>query len=92
MPTSHTSSHDDWNPSARLLTIAQAAQSVERPESTIRRWLSQGLRVYSRLGHRPLILESDLLAYDALSVARERIKHPRDARTSGGMTDYEESI
>jgi hypothetical protein len=91
MPTWHTSL-DEWNPHERLLTIAQAAKSIERPESTIRRWLTQGLRVYSRLGHRPLILEADLLTYEALSASRERMKHPRDARTSGGLTDYEESI
>jgi hypothetical protein len=81
----------DWDPHARLLTIEEAAKSVQRPASTIRRWLTEGLRVHARLGSRPLILEADLLRHEA-KVRRtvRRIwdnKNPREAGTSGGMTD-----
>ena len=58
-------SPDEWDPNQRLLTITEAADSVDRPESTIRRWLTQGLRTYATHGRRPLILEADVLAYDA---------------------------
>lgn len=60
------SSPADWDPHARLLTIEEAAKSLTRPESTIRRWLSEGLKVTARLGAKALILESDLLAWEAV--------------------------
>lgn len=56
----------DWDPYMRLLTITESAKSVGRPESTIRRWLSQGeLRAYAHAGRNPLILESELLETEA---------------------------
>ncbi len=64
----------DWDPHARLLTIQEAAQSLDRPQSTIRRWITEGLKVTARMGTRPLILEADLLAYEA--VARTRTVTP----------------
>ena len=55
-----------WAPHRRLLTIDEAAHSIERPASTIRRWISEGrLRTVGKIGRRALILESDLLQTDA---------------------------
>lgn len=56
-----------WDPTRRLLTIEEAARSVGRPASTIRRWLAEGrLTPTAKLGpRRPLILESDVLDCDA---------------------------
>lgn len=55
-----------WRPEQRLLTIGEAAVSVERPESTVRRWLSEGrLTPFAFQGRRPLILESAILALEA---------------------------
>lgn len=63
----------DWDPTARLLTIEEAAASIHRPPSTIRRWISQGtLTVTARYGHRPLILEAHLLAAEATIHRRNR--------------------
>lgn len=77
-----------WDPAARLLTVDEAAESVDRPASTIRRWMSEGrLTPHAHHGRRNLILEADLLRVEAsLSVPRGRMK-PRDAGTSGAMTD-----
>ena len=63
-----------WDPDARLLTIEEAGRSVGRPQSTVRRWLSEGrLTPTAWLGpRRPLILESDVLACDADTVRRSR--------------------
>jgi excisionase family DNA binding protein len=56
----------DWDPHMRLLTISECAASVDRPASTIRRWLSEGeLRAYAHAGRKPLILESELLETEA---------------------------
>lgn len=56
----------DWDPHMRLLTISEAAKSISRPKSTIRRWLSDGeLRTYANAGRNPLILESELLETEA---------------------------
>jgi excisionase family DNA binding protein len=87
MPDSHTSPRpDEWNPHQRLLTIEEAARSVGRPASTIRRWLTEGLTVFARLGHRPLILEADLLAFESgrMSPPHGTMKNPRTAGTAGG--------
>lgn len=60
-----------WVPHRRLITTSEAAQSIDRPESTIRRWVAEGrLTVTARLGHRPLFLESDVLRVDAHTRAR----------------------
>lgn len=70
-----------WNPKQRLLTIEEAAKSVGRPPSTIRRWLAEGrLTPYARQGRSPLILESDAL----LAEADTRTKR---ARTVTGTWD-----
>lgn len=78
-----------WNPAARLLTIDEAADSIDRPASTIRRWLAEGrLTPHAFHGRRNLILEADLLRVEAiLSAPRGTMKKPRDAGTSGAMTD-----
>ena len=56
----------DWDPTARLLTIEEAAVSACRPASTIRRWLADGrLKPYAKYGGRTLILEDDVLRVDA---------------------------
>ena len=69
----------DWDPHARLLTIPEAAKSIDRPESTIRRWLSQGdLCPYAHTGRNPLILESELL--DTEAKMRRPVTPPRDNR------------
>jgi hypothetical protein len=55
-----------WEPDRRLLTIEEAARSVARPQSTIRRWLAERRVVpVAWQGRRPLLLESDVLAVDA---------------------------
>ena len=54
-----------WDPHERLLTIPEAAKSVDRPESTIRRWISEGrLTPRARMGRRALLLEADVLQVD----------------------------
>lgn len=61
-----------WLPHKRLLTTAEAAASVDRPASTIRRWAAEGrLRPYALQGRRPLYLESDVLKADASTLRRE---------------------
>jgi hypothetical protein len=61
-----TSSPADWNPALRLVTIEEAAVSVDRPESTIRRWIcEQRVTVFAKYGRRTLILESELLKAEA---------------------------
>ena len=58
-----------WDPEARLLTIEEVALSVCRPQSTVRRWISEGrLTPFAWLDRRrPLILESDALLCEAKS-------------------------
>ena len=64
----------DWDPHARLLTIAEAADSIDRPKSTIRRWLSEGeVRPFAYYGPNPLILESELL--DTEARLRRPVRH-----------------
>jgi excisionase family DNA binding protein len=49
------------------LTTKEAAASIGRPASTIRRWAAEGrLTAHARLGHRPLYLEVDVLRVDAV--------------------------
>lgn len=56
----------DWNPKLRLITVEEAAVSVDRPASTIRRWISEErIEVFAKMGRLTLILESDLLRADA---------------------------
>lgn len=72
-----------WQPDRRLLTLEEAAASVHRPASTIRRWLAEGrLRATGRQGRRALILESDVLEADA-STTRSK---PRILVTPIGLT------
>jgi excisionase family DNA binding protein len=55
-----------WDPSRRLLTIQEAARSVGRPASTVRRWLSEGrITPTAWQGRSPLILEEHVLECDA---------------------------
>lgn len=54
-----------WRPEQRLLTIDEAAESVMRPASTIRRWVSEKrLTVRAKRGRQQLVLESDVLEVD----------------------------
>lgn len=54
-----------WDPSRRLLTTEEAAQSAGRPASTIRRWVSEGrLTAHAHMGRQALFLESDVLRVD----------------------------
>ena len=87
------SSSADWDPYLRLVTIAEAAESVQRPESTIRRWISEGrITPLAYMGRQPLLRESDVTRADAAR-CRPRLRQwrnmngPRDARTSEGQTD-----
>lgn len=58
-----------WDPDARLLTIPEAAKSVGRPESTIRRWLAERrITPTGYMGRRALLLEADVLQVDADTV------------------------
>lgn len=55
-----------WEPDRRLLTVEEAARSIDRPESTIRRWLAEGrLKAAGKIGRKKLVLESHLLQVDA---------------------------
>lgn len=69
----------------RLLTIKEAAKSIDRPASTIRRWLSDGeVRAYAHAGRNPLILESELLETEArlrrpVTAIRDN-RSPRESR------------
>lgn len=60
-----------WKPHQRLLTINEAAESIERPPSTVRRWISEGRLTHTAThGWRKLYLESDVLAVDAATNKR----------------------
>ncbi|KNX38088.1 helix-turn-helix domain-containing protein [Luteipulveratus halotolerans] len=68
-----------WDPYGRLLTIEEAARAVDRPTSTIRRWITEGrLTPTAALGHRKLYRESDVLAADA--DAHRGRRRPRGVR------------
>lgn len=74
----------DWDPYLRLLTIDEAAESVRRPSSTIRRWLTEGrIAPVARMGRQPLLRESEVLATDArlrrpVTPTRDNGKPPRE--------------
>jgi excisionase family DNA binding protein len=54
-----------WEPDRRLLTIEEAAESVARPASTIRRWITEKrLAVTAHRGRQALVLEADVLEVD----------------------------
>lgn len=68
-----TSQQWEWDPSARLLTTAEAATSVGVPETRIRKWASRRLitavawqRPDGGRGHlQPLYLELDILTAES---------------------------
>ena len=63
----------DWHPEARLLTINEAACSISRPASTIRRWISEGrLEPTAWLGWQALYLEADILAVEAATRCKQK--------------------
>lgn len=81
----------DWDPSQRLLTITEAAESIRRPASTIRRWISENrLHPTARLGHNYLYLEADVIRVEAetrlrtgtVGAVRDN-ESPRDVSASG---------
>ena len=56
----------NWHPHRRLLTITEAAASINRPASTIRRWVSEGrLEAAAQSDRARYYLESDVLAVEA---------------------------
>lgn len=58
----------DWDPNKRLLTITEAAESIDRPASTIRRWAAEGrieAAAYRASRHQHLYLEADILRAEA---------------------------
>ena len=60
------SSTGSWDPHERLLTLDEAADSIQRPASTIRRWITEGrLTPHATMGRRQLLLEADVLRVDA---------------------------
>lgn len=66
----------EWDPYARLLTASAASLSVDRPYSTIRRWISEGkLKPFASQGTTRFYLESDVIALDAVTLG----PHPRRA-------------
>lgn len=55
-----------WDPTLRLVTIVEAARSIDRPASTIRRWISEGrLAPIAYQGRQALYLEAHVLQVDA---------------------------
>lgn len=55
-----------WDPQTRLLTPREAAESIQRPYSTVRRWIHEDrLKPHARRGKRYLYLEVDVLRVDA---------------------------
>lgn len=55
-----------WHPDRRLLTVEEAAESVDRPASTVRRWITERrLLPQATWRGRPLLLEADVLRVDA---------------------------
>jgi len=74
MSTSRTSPPPEpWEPHLRLLTIDEAAASIGRPASTVRRWISDGrLHPIAAMGWRRLYLEEDVLAVEAATHRSKR--------------------
>jgi hypothetical protein len=71
----------EWDPYARLLTAAAASLSVDRPYSTIRRWISEGkLKPFASQGTTRFYLESDVIALDAVTLG----PHPMRAFRAQG--------
>lgn len=55
-----------WHPHRRLLTVTEAAASIDRPTGTVYRWISEGrLTAHATRGKRYLYLEADVLRVDA---------------------------
>lgn len=62
-----------WAPHRRLLTITEAALSIDRPASTIRRWISEGrLQPAAQSQHTRYYLESDVLTVEAATRTHKR--------------------
>jgi len=67
-----------WHPHRRLLTITEAAVSIDRPASTLRRWVSEGrLEPAAESDRARYYLESDVLAVEAATR-----HHPTSAVTT----------
>jgi hypothetical protein len=70
----------DWDPNKRLLTAAEAAASIDRPVSTIRRWAAEG-RITSHAwlntttGRQNLYLEADILKVEAATRRQTQTSH-----------------
>ncbi|MGN6245128.1 MAG: helix-turn-helix domain-containing protein [Motilibacteraceae bacterium] len=77
-----------WEPEKRLLTIEECAASIDRPVSTVRRWVSEGrIKPYATWQGRYLYLESHLLHAEARARRREGVSATRDnQRTSTPAT------
>ena len=61
-----------WKPHLRLVTIDEAAELVDRPASTIRRWISEGrMPVIAKQGRRGLVLEAHVLRVDGELASRD---------------------
>lgn len=70
-----------WDPRHRLLTMAEAAVSAQRPESTVRRWVAEGrLVAAATAAGQPLFREIAVL--DVESHARRGDARWRRARTA----------
>lgn len=55
-----------WRPERRLLTVNEAAASIDRPTGTLYRWIHEGrLTPHATRGKRKLYLEADVLKVDA---------------------------
>lgn len=62
-----------WDPTQRWVTIEEAARSVARPPSTIRRWISEHrITPVAKLGRRTLLLEADVLQVDGDTTRQQR--------------------
>ena len=67
----------EWDPYARLLTINEAAASIDRPASTIRRWISKGLlEPAATNGRTRYYYESDVLQVEAATRRAKPLVQP----------------
>ena len=67
-----------WNPYRRLLTINEAAASIDRPASTIRRWISEGLlEPAATNGRTRYYYESDVLQVEKETRRKRRLSAKR---------------